>query len=806
MTPGVYHRRGPRVPLLALTVLIVGLVGIPSVSAGSAHPLGGSRAPESVTIVPGTAAVYEGTFAARAGFDPVESSSVVDRLAAMGEQLAVVTFYPSAPSFFVPPPVGARPLTVSEIADRYGLSPVAYASAEAYFESMGLSIVHTNPTRLSVTLGGSAALLGRAFGTELAFGIYEGRSVMFPAAPPVLPPALESEVASVVGLSSGIDTFALPAGLPPVPAGAGGARPAAPDEISPSIARLIYGLSALYNVTGSPRYATGEGIALVLWGDGYDPSDIASFFANDYPAGFPRPTVQPFNLDGAPPPSSSAPNDPSNAPQELTLDLEWSGSMAPGATLSPVYVPDGPANQGYSPSVATITDAFTKAVTGIPGVSVVSMSFGTPEGASQPLQSAWATDIATAAQEGITLLAATGDLGGDLSASCSGGPSTEFPAISPGVIAVGGTNPTLARNLLGEVTGIASESAWSGSGGGFSTSTPAPSWQLVGSAAAAISSNGDRRGIPDVSAAATINYLFFKGQSGVAAGTSFATPLWAGLVSEMDALYGTPLGFLTPRLYAVGANQELGRDPVGVADISSGSTCFGSATRGWDPETGWGSPRALLLYEDLTATFVNLTLSATPSPVAPGGTVKLVAQLTNRTDGKPIAGVPVSVSLKASDGNGPCAGAWGSGDLITNSTGFVSLAATVPTCYLGGHGTATATVTSDGYYGATSTTVDVNLLGFVPALAGIQTYPENVVAFVLIMAVACLLGYAIGRPRQRAPVPSSAPRSPSSAAVAPAPASPTGTPPAASAPSPPPDTASPSNGSPSGPVSPPRTS
>ena len=52
----------------------------------------------------------------------------------------------------------------------------------------------------------------------------------------------------------------------------------------------------------------------------------------------------------------------------------------------------------------------------------------------------------------ITLLAATGDLGGDAAANCAGGPAMDYPASSPDVIAVGGTDPTLARNVLGQVT------------------------------------------------------------------------------------------------------------------------------------------------------------------------------------------------------------------------------------------------------------------------------------------------------------------------------------------------------------------
>lgn len=765
-------RRGP----IAVVALLAFLLAVPSLPAMAGRLPGfssvASASPSSVS----TASIYAGSFAARAGYQDWYARSVDNATPSVGPQLVVVTFRPSDPSLFIPPAQGSPPLTVSQVGDRYGLSPAAYASAEAYFESRGLAIVHAGADRLSLTVGGSAPDVGRAFGTQLESGTYSGRVVSFPASVPSLPAALESSVASITGLSSGFVTFSLPAGLPMTPSrdrfhpsvGSG-------DLMTPAIARKVYDLSPLYNVSGSSHYAGGQGIALILWGWGYDPNDLAAFFSNNYPAGFPPPTIQFHPVDGAPAPSSNAVNDPSKAPQELTLDMEWAGSMAPGASLHAVYAPDGPKANNYSPSDQTITDALHEAVTGITGVSVISMSFGTPEGASQGLATAWATDLATATQEGITLLAATGDLGGDAGASCSGGPLVDFPATSPDVIGVGGTAPTLARNLLGQVTGLSSEPAWDGSAGGFSTLVPAPSWQEVGSAAVPISANG-HRGLPDVSASAAYNFLHYAGSDGIAAGTSFATPLWAGLVAEMDSLYGAKLGLLTPRLYAVGANQERGSAPVGIADVVGGSTCIGTAAAGWDTESGWGSPRALLLYEDLTATFVNLAISATPSPVAPGGTVTVTAQLSNRTSGAPIPGVPVTVSFQASDPNGPCAGIWGSQSIASNATGFVSLAVTVPACFFGAHGDAIVSVTSNGYYGANSSTVDVNLLGLVPALAGIEQFPLNVVAFGLIMTVAIVVGYVLGatraapppRPRRRVPATSRAATGPTAPGPSPA--------------------------------------
>ena len=755
----IFRRRTFRSRPVTLAVLIASLLAVPTVSGAVGQLPSSSASAPTATLAVGAASVYSGTFAAHAGYDSSYVQNVPNPVPATGVELVVLTFRPSDPSFFSPPSMGTAPLSLAQIANRYGLSPSAYASTEAYFASMGLSIVSSSPDRLTLALSGTASAVGRAFGTVIESGSYDGRAVTYPGTPPSLPTSIESSVSSVVGLSNGFTTYALPAGLP-APTFSPAAGPAVdPDLITPSIARQIYDLSALYNRTGSSAWATGEGIALLLWGDGYAPSDLSTFFSNEYPSSFPQPNIRAYPVDGAPAPSSNAVNDLSKAPQELTLDIEWSGSMAPGATLDAVYAPDGPPADKYSPTDASMELALNKAVTGIAGVSVISMSFGTPENASGALQSAWATDFATAAQEGITLLAATGDLGGDAAANCQGGPAMDFPASSPDVIAVGGTNPTLARNVLGQVTGIQSESAWSGSSGGFSKVFSAPSWQEVGSAAAPISAGGGR-GTPDVSAAATYNSLYYSGADGVAAGTSFATPLWGGLVAEMDSIYGAKLGFLTPRLYAVGASQEAGKSLTGLADVTSGSTCIGTAGPGWDTETGWGSPRALDLFEDLTATFVNLTVSASPSPVAPGGSVTVSAILSNRTSGAPIAGVTVAVSLQASDPNGPCAGVWGSANVTSSATGSVSLSVTVPACYFGSHGTAQVSVTSDGLYGTNSTTVDVNLLGFLPGLAGIEDFPLNVVAFAVMMGAAIAIGYVLGRSRKRSPGPSRPPRPP----------------------------------------------
>jgi kumamolisin len=716
-----------------MTVLLL-LVVVPTEAIATptlwVQPSPGSSVEPTTT---GAATVLEAPFSARAGFSSEYKGLASDVVPAQGSQLIVVTFEPRNPSFFANPASGTAPLTAAQIAERFGLTVAEYAAVEQYFVAEGLSIVHTWPDRLSLTLLGPVAAVDRAFGTTIDAGWDHSTRVTFPTVPPQLPPGIEPLIGSVVGLSSGFDTFST-APLESVSSTSQSPSQGSLDMVTPAVARYIYGLSNLYNVSGSSRFAGSESIALLLWGFGYAPTDIQTFFSQDYPSSFPHPTVNAYPVDGAPAPSANAVYDPCKASQELTLDLEWSGSMAPGATLDAVYAPETAA-PGCSPSTVSMTDALHQAVS-LP-VAAVSMSFGTPESTDAALEAAWQTYIAEAAQKGITLLAATGDLGGDAQANCQGGPAVDYPSTSPDVLAVGGTDVSLERSLLGTVNGF-TESGWSESSGGTSAQFAAPSWQNSGSG---------NRAVPDVSATAADNFEYYDGANQMAGGTSFATPLWAGLITEMDAIRGTPFGLISPRLYAVGEAEATPgvRTATGLADITTGSNCVASAGPGWDAVTGWGSPRALPLYEDLTATFVNLSIAVSPSTVAQGGSITITGHLANATTSAPIANVPVVVSLVSSSDIGPCTGVFGSTTSPTDGAGNISVSIGIPVCYLGSHAMAEVVVTTDGYYGSNSTTVAVNLLGLVPALGALASYPDNVVAFVLIMAAAATLGYFLGR-------------------------------------------------------------
>lgn len=199
-----------------------------------------------------------------------------------------------------------------------------------------------------------------------------------------------------------------------------------------------------------------------------------------------------------------------------------------------------------------------------------------------------------------------------------------FPASSPYVTAVGGTQFSKATKLhggpkfctsgegQGRCAGPGTEVAWGGqagggaTGGGFSDISPQPSYQqavvaewLAGSALRPPSQffNTTGRAYPDISAMAIQLAFYFGGEVEVGGGTSFSCPILVGLIGRLNgeriAAGKSPLGHLNPFLYQLAA-----KDPSAFNDITEGdnrategSMCdigYG-ASKGWDPVTGLGT-------------------------------------------------------------------------------------------------------------------------------------------------------------------------------------------------------------------------
>jgi kumamolisin len=91
------------------------------------------------------------------------------------------------------------------------------------------------------------------------------------------------------------------------------------------------------------------------------------------------------------------------------------------------------------------------------------------------------------------------------------------------------------------------------------------------------------RGVPDVCGDAdpeTGYDVRIDGTDTVIGGTSAVAPLWAGLIARINATKGSPVGFISPTLYAT---------PAALRDITQGNNGDFAAGPGWDACTGLGS-------------------------------------------------------------------------------------------------------------------------------------------------------------------------------------------------------------------------
>jgi len=282
--------------------------------------------------------------------------------------------------------------------------------------------------------------------------------------------------------------------------------------------------------------------------------------------------------------------------------------------------------------LALLAQPLQATANGTPLPDVISVSYGECESIVKPYTASRTLverQLTATAALGITTVVAAGDSG---SSACARGvpasqltssdkkPQVSWPASSPWVLAVGGTNLTLAADNT-----IASSGAWNdtaypspfhataGGGGGTSTFESKPWWQPAQS----FSASGKRM-VPDVAAFADESpgypIVCSKGVQGCkgsgqsiafVGGTSAAAPLVAGMIAlwkqqAHDQGLKRP-GFVAPLLYSLARSS-----PQAFLDITQGTNAlFGGSccpTRtGFDLATGWGSPAANVVASSLAS-------------------------------------------------------------------------------------------------------------------------------------------------------------------------------------------------------------
>jgi kumamolisin len=170
--------------------------------------------------------------------------------------------------------------------------------------------------------------------------------------------------------------------------------------------------------------------------------------------------------------------------------------------------------------------------------------------------------------------------------------NTWWPMESPYVICVGGTD----LDTTGPGGAWASETVWVDGGGGISPDDfLIPTWQqLPGVITSQNKGSTIYRNGPDVSANSNFSFYVCADQTtcteNLYGGTSFAAPMWAGylaLTNEQAATNSAPApGFIDPAIYPLGLGSTYS---TLFHDITNGNNGF-PATKGYDLDSGWGSP------------------------------------------------------------------------------------------------------------------------------------------------------------------------------------------------------------------------
>ena len=373
---------------------------------------------------------------------------------------------------------------------------------------------------------------------------------------------------------------------------------------TPYSMRAAYGMESLIE-----RGMTGKGetvVDIVSFGSPSLQNDLDVF---DRQFGLPPITLQILSPLGTAP-FNSANSDMNSWAAETTLDVEIIHAMAPGANIvvltSPVDETEGLV--GLPEFLQLEQYAVNHHLGQIFSQSYVASETTLDNPAGHQLVDTYTNfykQIST--QQGWTVLTGSGDHGAtdytDVAATrFSPTPIVNFPADVPWVTAVGGTTLTTTGDQV-------AETAWNGSGGGFSKFFREPDYQQTLPQNQQSALKGER-GIPDIAANAdplSAMAVYIDGQWQQVGGTSAATPTWAGIIAVANQMAGHPLGFINPALYQIAAS---GKATADFRDITSGDNSFNegninvegySAHAGWDAVTGWGAPVGEKLLPDLIA-------------------------------------------------------------------------------------------------------------------------------------------------------------------------------------------------------------
>ena len=267
---------------------------------------------------------------------------------------------------------------------------------------------------------------------------------------------------------------------------------------------------------------------------------------------------------------------------ETSTDVEWAHAMAPDARIDLFVSPTG----NLIPMMN-----ITSTIISHDMANIISLSWGIPESEQSGQELATYSAMLQQAQyNGISIVASSGDQG-----AFDGTPlyTVNFPASDPYVLSVGGTSLSFFNNVI-------IQQAWGGklngntygSGGGFSSYFSKPSYQD------GIHNITNKRGVPDVAMDADnytgIEVITGGGQYRIG-GTSIGAPIWSAVIALLDEHDRVSIGNPDYLFY------QIYRTPYynsSFSQIYSGSNGYYSASQGWNPVTGLGTPLVWQLIQN----------------------------------------------------------------------------------------------------------------------------------------------------------------------------------------------------------------
>ncbi|NYF79949.1 protease pro-enzyme activation domain-containing protein [Granulicella arctica] len=546
-------------------------------------------------------------------------------------------------------------LTPQQFGAQFGLSAADITKVSSWLTSQGFTITSVANSSTFIRFSGTVSQADQAFGTTIHKLSLDGEQHISNLTEPALPAA----IAGVVENISGLDDFKLKPHLRVRAVTSRSTSTAHPKDtidttagvehfISPGDFYVIYDLNPL--LTASTPI-NGSGVTIAVMGQvDISLTDIAAFrTASGLSTN--APTITTYGTDpGSPTTACLADPAPSTCTvtggdlDESELDVEWAGATAPSANIVFVNSTDV---IGIS-LVDSIDNNLAPIMTvSYGGCEVHDFSTGAMNSLNEYFQQANA--------QGITVVGPAGDTG---ATDCDDSDTTEppsatlglavdFPASSPFVTAVGGTEfsegadtagqywnnsttntsttsalsyipETVWNDTAAEIASSPTNASFSAGGGGASVVFSKPTWQT----GTGVPSDG-QRDVPDLAFNASADHdaylvcaqdscqggTYFV-QSGTDAGefnafggTSVSTPSFAGILALVEQkLGGSRIGNANPYIYALANGSSYSSifhdvttgnndSPCtkGSTDCPNGGSIGFSAGVGYDQASGWGS-------------------------------------------------------------------------------------------------------------------------------------------------------------------------------------------------------------------------